>query len=108
MPATCNQDWYLEQGLTCVSHLAGAVTAGPLQYPNIKNEIDNNHPVGVRIGWYGDDGHFVCLTGYDDSSGTQFVNVDDPYYGPSTYEYNAFCTAYQSGSGGWTHTYPIA
>jgi hypothetical protein len=50
----------------------------------------------------------VCVTGYDDSTGTQFVNVDDPWYGPSTYEHTAFCTAYQSGAGGWTHTYPIA
>jgi Papain-like cysteine protease AvrRpt2 len=104
----CNQDWYLEEGLTCVSHLAGPVSSGPSPYANIKNEIDNDRPVGVRIGWYGDGGHFVCVTGYDDSTGTQFVNVDDPWYGPSTYEYTAFGTAYQSGAGGWTHTYPIA
>ena len=103
----CNTDYYLDSGLTCVSHLAGPVTSGPSPYLSIKNEIDNNRPVGVRIGWYGDGGHFVCVTGYDDGSGTQFVDVDDPWYGSSTYEYNAFCSAYQSGAGGWTHTYPI-
>lgn len=108
MPTTCNEDWYLEQGLDCVSHKAGDPTPGPSPYAYIQSEINNNHPVGVRIGWYGDGGHFVCVTGYDDSSGTQFLEVDDPYYGHSTYEYNAFCTAYQSGTGGWTHTYPIA
>ena len=106
--SACNQDWYLDKGLTCVNHLAGPVATGPSPYASIKNEINNNRPVGVRIGWYGDGGHFVCVTGYDDSTGTQFVNVDDPWYGPSTYDYTAFCTAYQSGAGGWTHTYPIA
>ena len=107
MPASCNQDYYLENGLTCVNHLAGSPTAGTSPYLDVKNEIDNGHPVGVRIEWYGDGGHFVCLTGYDDSTGTQFVEVDDPYYGHSTYEYSAFCSAYQGG-GSWTHTYPIA
>jgi hypothetical protein len=106
--AACNQDWYLDQGLTCINHLAGPAVAGPSPYSYVQQEIDSDHPVGVRIGWSSDGGHFVCLTGYDDSSGTQFVDVDDPWYGPSTYEYNAFSTAYQSGASSWTHTYPIA
>jgi hypothetical protein len=104
----CNVDWYLDQGLTCVKHLAGPVVPGPSPYSYVQQEINSNHPVGVRIGWYGDGGHFVALSGWDDSSGTQFVNVEDPWYGPSTYDYNTFSTAYQSGAGGWTHTYPVA
>jgi hypothetical protein len=106
--ALCNQDWYLEQGLTCVNHLAGPPVAGPSLYSYIQQEIDADRPVALRIGWYGDGGHFVALSGYDNSSGTQFVDVEDPWYGPSTYDYTAFSTAYQSGAGGWTDTYPVA
>jgi hypothetical protein len=106
--SSCNLDAVLEDGLTCVTHLAGAPFSGPSPYSYVKQEIAAGHPVGVRIGWYNDDGHFVCLTGYDDSTGTQFVEVDDPWYGHSTYEYGAFSTAYQNGAGGWTDTYPIA
>jgi hypothetical protein len=105
--AACNKDWYLEQGLACVSHLASPPVSGPSPYSFVQQEITSNHPVGVRIGWYGGGGHFVALSGYDDSTGTQFVDVEDPWYGPSTYDYNSFSTAYQSGAGGWTDTYPI-
>src|SRR5580658_6149924 len=45
--APCNIDYYLDNGLTCASHLAGPATSGPSPYPNIKNEIDNHRPVGV-------------------------------------------------------------
>lgn len=103
-----NQDWYLEKGLTCVNHLSGPPVPGPSPYAYVQQEINSNHPVAVRIGWYNDGGHFVCLSGYDDSSGTQYVDVEDPYYGHSTYDYNAFSTAYQNGAGGWTDTYPVA
>lgn len=104
----CNQDWYLEQGLTCVQHLASPPVTGPSTFAYIQQEIDADRPVGVRIGWYNDGGHFVVLSGYDDSNGLQNVFVEDPWYGPSTYDYNAFSTAYQSGAGSWTHTYPIS
>lgn len=104
----CNRDWYLDRALTRVNHLAGPPQTGPGLYSYIQQEIDANRPVPVRIGWYGDGGHFLALSGYDDTNGNQIVDVEDPWYGPSTYDYNAFCTAYQSGAGAWTHTYPVA
>ena len=106
--ANCNHDDYLDSALTAVKHLAGPVNPSTISYADISQEVDNNRPVAVRIGWYGDGGHFVVLGGYDDSGGAQIVDVEDPRYGPSTYDYTQFCTAYQSGTGKWTDTYPIA
>jgi hypothetical protein len=104
----CNQDGYLDQALTIVSHLAAAIIAAPLSFAQIQQEIDAGHPIGVRIGWYGDGGHFVMISGYDDTGGAEIVDVDDPWYGPSSYQIAAFTSGYQSGNGQWTHTYPIA
>jgi len=104
----CNQDWYLDRALTRVSHLAGPVTPAPESFTYVQLEITAQRPVGVRIGWYGGGGHFVAVTGYDDTNGAQQVDIEDPWYGPSTYDYGSFVSAYQSGAGQWTHTYPVA
>lgn len=105
---SCNTDGYLDLALTRVGHLAAPPTAGASPFAYVQQEIGHLRPVGVRIGWIGRGGHFVALSGFDDSNGTQFLDVEDPWYGPSTYVYNAFATAYQNGAGTWTHTYPIA
>jgi hypothetical protein len=104
----CNCDWYLDRALTRVGHLAGPVITGAESFTYVEGEINGLRPVGVRIQWNGDGGHFVVLAGYDDSNGNQFVDVEDPWYGQSTYDYNAFATGYQSGAGSWSHTYPVA
>jgi hypothetical protein len=104
----CNRDWYLDKALTRVNHLASPATSGAASFPYIQQQINSNCPVGVRIGWIGDGGHFVVVSGYDDTNGNQMVDVEDPIYGPSVYDYNAFCTGYQSGAGTWTDTYPVA
>ncbi len=103
----CNHDGYLDDALTTVGHLAGAAITGPEQFPYIQQEIDGNRPVGVRIGWYNDGGHFVALDGYDNSNGGQLIEVQDPWYGLSTYDITSFTNGYLSGAGQWTHTYPI-
>jgi hypothetical protein len=105
--SNCNHDDYLESALTVVNHLAGPVNSGAMPYGDILHAIDGNKPVALRMGWYGDGGHFIVLDGYDDSGGSQIVDVEDPWYGPSTYDYTQFCTGYQSGTGKWTHTYPV-
>jgi hypothetical protein len=102
---TCNCDWYLDRALTRVGHLAAPPTPGAILYPDVQQQIAANRPVGVRIGWLGDGGHFVAISGCDDSSGSQMLDIEDPYYGASTYDYTAFATGYQSGAGQWTDTY---
>lgn len=104
----CNQDWYLDLALKRVSHLAGPATSGPASFSYIMNEIDARRPVGVRIGWNDGGGHFVALTGYDETNGAQELDIEDPWYGPSTYDYGTFVSSYQAGAGQWTHTYPVA
>jgi hypothetical protein len=105
----CDQDWTLDTALSRVGHLAGPKTNGPSAPADVEVELAASRPVGVRIGWYGGGkGHFVVISGYDDSSGTPEVDVEDPYWGPSVLlDFNTFSTAYQSGTGQWTHTYPI-
>jgi len=108
--SACNRDWYLDLALTRVGHLASPAYAGQAPFiPDVRDEVSANHPIGVRIEWYGGGtGHFVVIVGSDDTGGIQNVDIEDPHYGPSTYDYDAFVTAYQSGAGRWTHTYPIA
>jgi Papain-like cysteine protease AvrRpt2 len=106
--SNCNHDDLLDSALTVVGHLVGPVAANPLLFPGVENEINLNRPVALRIGWYSGGGHFVAIDGYDDTGGVQIVDVEDPWYGPSTYDYTQFCTGYQSGAGQWTHTYPVA
>jgi hypothetical protein len=103
--ANCNRAWYLDKALTrtgnFVSMSAGAGTMG-----DVAQEIDNNRPLCVRIGWSGlnDGGHFVALNGYN--RGFDMVAVADPWSGSSNVDLTVFQTAYQ-GSGSWTHSYKV-
>jgi hypothetical protein len=71
---------------------------------DVKNEISNNRPLCVRIGWSGGGGHAVALDGYSESLG--MVAVDDPWYGSSDVSLSVFQTSYQ-GAGSWTHSYRV-
>jgi hypothetical protein len=102
--ASCNQPWYLDRALTKVGHLARAF-AGPTGVGDIVNQFAQNRPLGVEITWSGGGGHAPALTCYWRIIHTAFlVHVEDPWYGPSLYQYKAFCTSYQ-GSGSWSYSY---
>jgi hypothetical protein len=106
----CNQEMPLEDGLQLVGHMApGATILGAnVGFGYIQGRIDLQLPVPVRIGWRPDPinaGHFVCLTGYDETA--QTVDVEDPRYGSKTYPFSEFANFYHDGAGKWTHTYPI-
>jgi hypothetical protein len=105
---TCNRDGQLDNALQIVGHWVPPVLPAPQPYTYIEGQLSIQRPVPVRIQWYGGDGHFVVLGGCDDTSGTQMVDVEDPWYGPSTYSLDGFATAYQSGAGGWSHVYALA
>jgi hypothetical protein len=112
-PESCDLDSDLTVGLAQVGHSAGDAVHGlpPGLFAYVKQEIDAKRPVVLRIGWYAnpENGHFICLSGYDDSSGSQLVDVEDPYYGrlPS-FDFTQLLIAYHNGAGGWTDTYPIS
>lgn len=100
--SSCNKPWYLERALQRTGNLE-RWNAGAASFNQVQQEIDARHPLGVRIGWSGGGGHFVILDGYDAGNG-QNLSIKDPWYGQSTYSYNAFKTGYQ-GMGSWTHSY---
>jgi Papain-like cysteine protease AvrRpt2 len=99
----CNISWYLDRALTRTGNFV-SMSWGTGTMSDVKNEIDNNRPLGVRIGWSGGGGHFVALDGY--SQTFNMVAVDDPWYGASDVDLAVFQTSYQ-GSGSWTHSYRV-
>jgi hypothetical protein len=103
--SSCNQPWTLNTALTRVGHLAG-FTGAPTTFADLRSEIDNGRPLGVRIGWSGGGGHFNIVGCYTSSVllRAQTVQIEDPWYGTSVWSYDVFRTAYQ-GSGSWTHSY---
>jgi hypothetical protein len=74
----------------------------------MNTQIENGNPLGCRIGWNGGGGHFVILHGYTNKTGASstenWVDVADPWYGPSSVLYDDFRTKYQK-TGQWTHSY---
>ena len=78
---------------------------GPILFPAIKEEIDNNRPICVRVEWNEEGAHFLCITGYGHSpSGGEVLITDDPFHGgPSRLAYADMCTNYK-GHGKWSHT----
>jgi Papain-like cysteine protease AvrRpt2 len=103
--ANCNIPGTLNTVLTRVGHLA-SFTSSTTSFADVRTEIDNGRPLGVRIGWSGGGGHFNVLACYTSNPllRLQSVQVEDPWYGTSVWDYDMFRTAYQ-GSGSWTHSY---
>ena len=108
-PHACNRPQYLEKALRIVGRLAAPPTAGPLTFARIQKEILAGRPICVRIGWPGSAiGHFTLIYGCTKSkSGNQWLYVEDPLYGSSTWLYSEFRRNYQYSGGRWSHTYPI-
>jgi hypothetical protein len=104
--SNCNTPWTLNTVLTRVGHIA-SFTGSSTSFADLRTEIDNGRPLGVRIGWSGGGGHFnilSCYTWHPLLRLLRSVQVEDPWYGTSVWDYDTFRTAYQ-GSGSWTHSY---
>jgi hypothetical protein len=104
VPSPCNEPWYLDRALTRTNNyvsMTGAVT-----FDQVRAEIDAGRPVGARIGWSGNGGHFMVIYGYSHVfiTGQSYFDIDDPIYGKSHLRVSEFSSNYQ-GSGTWTHTY---
>jgi papain like cysteine protease AvrRpt2 len=101
--SACNKPSTLDAPLSRTGNLRGMnQTLAP--FPDVVSEIGSKHPLGCRIGWALGGGHFVVVRGYSIGANGSWVNVADPFYGPSTYVYSVFCTSYRN-SGKWTHSY---
>jgi Papain-like cysteine protease AvrRpt2 len=77
---------------------------GSAAYDMIRQEIDAGRPLAWRIGWSGGGGHFAVIEGYQ-SSGEEWVAVEDPWYGVSDVAVSTLTGGMYQGSGSWTHTY---
>jgi hypothetical protein len=99
----------LEKALRIVGRLAAPPIAGPLPFGRIQKEILAGRPVCARVAWPGSTiGHFILIYGCGKSkNGSQWLYVEDPLYGSSTWLYSEFCRNYQYAEGRWSHTYPI-
>ncbi|MBL8290684.1 MAG: hypothetical protein JNN08_02545 [Bryobacterales bacterium] len=109
----CNRATSLADALNRVGHRHSRLER-PLDFAEIRSEIDAGRPVCVRIGWLGGGGHFVAIHGYWLSvSGVPHVDVADPLFPSGRWNYDDFVLAYQNGEvanggGRWTHTYLLS
>ncbi|MCW4049621.1 MAG: C39 family peptidase [Candidatus Bathyarchaeota archaeon] len=101
--SNCNVPWYLDRALQRTGNFV-SMSPGSGNMSNIRQEIDNNRPLCIRVGWSGGGGHFLAIDGYN--PGLSMVAVDDPWYGASDVSLSVLQTAYQ-GSGSWTHRYRV-
>ncbi len=99
--AGCNIAWFLDRALSRTGNLR-LWSSGAASFTDVSNEIDSDHPIGVRIAWTGGGAHFVAIYGYHSS--LNMVAVADPW-GPqySDVVYSTFVASYQ-GSGSWSET----
>lgn len=99
----CDVPWYLDRALVRVGHFL-TWAHGALSMLDIRDQIDRNRPLAVRIGWILGGGHFVVVSGYCCVGSAELVTVEDPMHGTSTLELALLQTAYR-GAGRWTHSY---
>lgn len=109
LAAACNQAWYLDRALRIVGRSGGRAKKGALMFRRIRMEILAGRPVCARMQWgNATSGHFVLISGCRESSrGGQWLYVEDPFYGNSTWLYHEFRSNYQYAGGRWSNTYPV-
>jgi hypothetical protein len=96
----------LEVALTLSGVFAGMT--GPVAPETVRAQIvDGRRPLCCAVRWYADGAvHFVVIHGFSvDLSGTAWVAVADPLYGPWKGKYDAFLSAYPNGAGYWIASY---
>ncbi len=99
----CNRAASLERALRGYSLLNGP-PAGRVPFSVIRDQIRQNRPLCVRVGWLGGGGHFLVISGFRVKSGERLVELSDPLYGWSRIPLETFSNRYRD-IGAWTHTY---
>src|ERR1017187_10062469 len=104
--SSCNRESSLESALQATAHLA-APPIFRLAFQQIKDELDQQHPIGIRIAFSIGVGHFVALSAYDDAVvGQETVTLSDPTGLDHTVLYpNLLQPGGYPGGGMWTHSY---
>jgi len=99
----CNRWWYLNRALTRTGNLLD-FTQGAMSGDEVLAAVEADAPLGVRVEWSDQSGHFICISGIDLGGAEPMVTVTDPIYGGSVLPISALTDAYQQ-SGRWTHSY---
>jgi len=103
--AACNLPWYPDRALTITSHLSPPPAYGTPSLQTIMNEIDSGCPVSIAIYWNGGGGHNPAIDGYDNTDeAAPTIEIQDPWYGPSTQDFNTFPASYHGGAT-WSVSY---
>jgi hypothetical protein len=104
--SACNQPGYPDQALTTTGHLASTAMGAPT-LQTIIDQIEAGHPVSINIQWIpsGSGGHNPATDGYDNrDSAAPTLDIQDPWYGPSTQDFNSFPGSYNGGAT-WYESY---
>ena len=106
-PLKCNKPWYLDSALIVTGNLDRMETRS-LTLGEIQAAIQQDSPIGTRVGWFGGGGHFQTIVGWlVADSGIEYIDISDPIYLDSQIVFSEFASAYQGG-GTWTHSYLTA
>jgi hypothetical protein len=98
--AACNQPWYPEKSLPIVGHFDAKVNGKPT-FQKVQEMITARRPISVNVQWNGGGGHNPVVDGFD-TTGT--IVVQDPWYGASVQNFDAFPSQY-NGGGSWYCSY---
>jgi hypothetical protein len=100
----CNQSGYPDQALTTTGHLLSTAMNKPT-LQTVMNELENGCPVSINIQWNGGGGHNPVTDGYDNrDTANPTLDIQDPWYGPSTQDFNSFPGSYNGGAS-WYESY---
>lgn len=104
--AGCNIPWYLDRVLSRVGYFDRMISSNS-PFSAVVTEVAAGRPLCCRIAWANSTtAHFMTLAGWStDENGTEYVEVDDPIFGPTHITYQDFKSAYRQPGDAWTHSY---
>jgi len=77
-PTLCNAPATLQDALNVTQNLR-KIVEGSVSFDDLKSELSEGNPIGVRIQWSDGGAHFIAIDGYREfTSGAQQVLVADP------------------------------
>lgn len=102
--AACNNPWFPEKALAITGNLKTWVGSSE-PFSTVMTEIDAGRPISIAIYWFGGGGHNPAIDGYDNCNpAAPTIDIEDPWYGPSTQDFNSFPHTYNGGAN-WGNTY---
>jgi Papain-like cysteine protease AvrRpt2 len=107
LPEDLDATALLQDALTKVEVLKPPI-GGPMQFEDLKAQLDSSLPVCARIQWVGQNrGHFVTIIGYGvASSGVEWIDIADPFFGYLCVPYDWFRDSYQE-LGTWSDSFLV-